>query len=234
MYKNGKIQELENKLDVRFKNKNLLIQALTHPSYKNEHPQCKGDNERLEFLGDAVLELVVSDFLCHKFPEKPEGELTVIRAGLINYQNLSKVAEKLGLFSYLFLSKGQRKEKGKARESVVSDALEAIIAAIYLDQGYAKSREFIQKNILINLDEIIEKQLYRDSKSCLQELVQEEMKVTPYYRVLQEQGPDHKKMFESGVYFGDKLFATGKGYSKQEAEEKAAQNALNILQNEKK
>ncbi len=228
------LYQLENKLNIHFKNKNLLKQALTHPSYKNEHPEVKGDNERLEFLGDAVLEIITSDFLYHNFPQKPEGEMTLLRAALVSTQALFRVAKKLDLYSYIFLSNGQRKEGDRAKESVMADAFEALIAAIYLDQGYEKAKEFVKKNVLFNVDKIEKEKLYKDSKSYLQEIIQEKLKITPHYKVLKEEGPDHKKLFEVGVYFENNLFAKGKGYSKQLAEENAASKALEIFENDEK
>ncbi len=220
------IQKLEKSLGVTFKNKELLKQALTHRSYINENPSFPlGHNERLEFLGDAVLELVVTDFLYHHY-ENPEGELTNWRAALVNRQILADVASKLAIDENLFLSRGEAKCKGKSRRIILANAFEAVIGAVYLDQGIKKVTKFIEKNVLCLLPEIIEKKLYIDAKSHLQELVQEKVSITPEYRVISETGPDHAKSFKVGVWIGEKLIGQGKGSSKQEAQERAAQDAL--------
>jgi len=219
---------LENKLGFVFKNKDLLREALTHRSYLNENPSWGlPHNERLEFLGDAVLELVVTEILFNKFPSYPEGQLTSFRAALVNYQIMAEVAKDLGLEEFILLSRGEAKDTGRARKVILANAMEAVIGAIYLDSGI-KEVERIIKEFLINpyLKQIIEAGLYKDPKSHLQEIVQERMKLTPTYRTLEEWGPDHKKIFKMGVYFGDKLIAEGEGYSKQEAEIEAAKNAL--------
>ncbi len=222
---------LEKKIGIVFKNKKLLKEALTHRSYLNENPSADSgrDNERLEFLGDSVLELITSEFLFKTYPDQPEGQLTVLRASLINYQTLAKVARGIDLENYLLLSKGETKDLGKARETILADALEALLAAIYLDQGYPASQNFVRKFLLPLLDEIIEKKLFRDSKSVLQEIAQEKFKLTPTYKVLEESGPDHQKIFRVGVYFGENLIAQGHGSFKQEAEISAANKALSSL-----
>lgn len=226
-----KLEELEKIIGVKFKNPELLKEALTHSSYLHENPSASSgrDNERLEFLGDSVLELITSEFLFKTYPDQPEGQLTVLRAALINYQTLAKVAREIDLENYLLLSKGEAKDLGKARETILADALEALLAAIYLDQGYQASQNFVQKFLLPLLEEIVVKELFRDSKSVLQEIAQEKFKLTPTYKVLEESGPDHQKIFRVGVYFGENLIAQGHGASKQEAETSAASQALSSL-----
>lgn len=223
------VSNLEKKIGVIFKSKSLLKEALTHRSYLNENPSWGQHNERLEFLGDSVLELVTSDFLYKKYPGQNEGDLTVLRAALINYQMLARAAREIDLESYIFLSKGEAKDIGKGREAILADAFEALLAAIYLDRGYEIAEDFIQKFLLPHLEEIEKKQLYRDPKSLLQEIIQEQSRVTPTYQVLEESGPDHQKIFRVGVYVGEKLIAEGKGLSKQEAEINAASQALSLL-----
>lgn len=219
--------ELEKKLDLNFKNKDLLIQAFVHRSYLNENPDFYlPHNERLEFLGDAVLELAITAELYRKHPQKTEGELTNWRASLVNAKILSKIAKDLGLNDFLLLSKGEQKEDGKARQYILANAIEAFIGAIYLDQGYEGAESFINKNITVRLPEIIKKGLFRDTKSRFQEEAQERAGITPSYRVLEEWGPDHAKHFVVGVFLKDELVAKGDGSSKQEAESRAAKNAL--------
>jgi ribonuclease-3 len=220
---------LEKKLNLKFKNRDFLIQAFCHRSYLNENPDFYlPHNERLEFLGDAVLELVVTEYLYQKYPEKSEGELTNWRAALVNAKMLSNLAQELGFNDFLLLSKGEEKEVGKARQYILANAFEAFIGAIYLDQGYKTCQEFIKKHLLKKLPEIIEKGLFKDVKSRFQEEAQERVKITPTYKVLDEWGPDHAKHFIVGVFLGNELVAKGEGSSKQEAEEEAAQNALEV------
>ena len=220
-------EKLEKKLGISFKNKDLLTEALTHRSYLNEFPRWHlPHNERLEYLGDAVLELLVSEELFGKFPKEPEGQLTVLRAALVNYQILARVAEKLGLDDHILMSRGERKDTGKAREVILANAIEAVIGGMYLDQGIVTVRAFVKKHVMVNLEEVLKTKSYRDAKSELQEAVQEQLKLTPTYRTLEEAGPAHKRTFRMGVYFGDKLIAEGEGPSKQEAEIEAAKNAL--------
>ncbi len=218
--------QLEQKIGVEFKNKDLLLQALTHRSYLNENPKWHLDqNERLEFLGDAVLELVVTEHLYANYPN-PEGELTNWRAALVNAVMLSEISKQFDLNSYMLLSRGEAKDTGRARQYILANAMEAVIGAIYLDQGYDKSAEFIQKFVLSELDRIIEHRLYRDAKSLFQEKAQEKVGITPSYDVLEEWGPDHARQFKIGVYLGKELVAEGEGPSKQEAQQKAAEAAL--------
>jgi len=220
------LKKLEKILKVKFKNKDFLKQALIHRSYLNENPDCPlKHNERLEFLGDAVLELIVTENLYLNYPN-PEGDLTNWRASLVNTKMLAKIADKIGLNDFLYLSKGETKDKGKARQYILADAMEAVIGAIYLDQGWKPCKKFIEKNILSELPEILEKRLYIDPKSNFQEQSQEKIGITPSYKVLKETGPDHNKIFTVGVFLRKDEIARGAGSSKQEAEEDAARNGL--------
>ncbi len=217
----------EKKLGLDFKNKDLLTQAFVHRSYLNENPEFGLEqNERLEFLGDAVLELIVTEELYKKYPEKAEGELTNWRAALVNAKMLTKVAEELGFNDFLLLSRGEMKELGKARQYILANTFEALIGALYLDCGYEASDTFIKKYLMVHLPEIIKTGSYKDAKSHFQEMAQDKNSVTPLYKILKEWGPDHKKKFTVGVYLHDALIAEGEGYSKQEAEEEAAKQAL--------
>jgi len=220
--------KFEKKLGVKFKNQDLLIQSVIHRSYLNEHPNFRlGHNERLEFLGDAVLELIVTEHLYKNYPN-PEGELTNWRASLVNAKMLSDIARQLDIDSYLYLSKGEAKDKGKARQYILANAFEALVGAIYLDRGMPTARKFIEKILLNKLSYIIEHKLYLDPKSKFQEIAQDKFGITPSYKVLEESGPDHAKHFKVGVYLGEELVATGEGSSKQEAQVEAAENALKI------
>jgi len=217
---------LEKKIEVKFKNKDLLKQALTHRSYLNENTETgMSDNERLEFLGDAVLELIVTDHL-YKTYKNPEGELTSWRASLVNADRLSAITKEIDLNGFLMLSRGESKDTGKARDVILANAIEAIIGAIYLDQGLDVVSKFIEKFIIVHLLEIIEKKLYIDSKSLFQEKAQEFFSTTPHYEVISEKGPDHKKRFVVGVYIEAELISKGEGSSKQEAQQVAAEKAL--------
>lgn len=214
-------------IGLKFKDENFLLEALTHRSYLNENPRWHlPHNERLEFLGDAVLELVVSEDLFKKFPNYPEGQMTVLRAALVNYQNLAKVSENIGLDDFVLMSRGERRDTGKAREVILANAIEAVIGAIYLDQGMKAVEKFIEEFVMPGLPEIMKTRSYKDAKSELQEIIQEKMRVTPNYKVLDESGPAHKRRFKVGVYFGEELIASGEGNSKQEGELEAAKEAL--------
>ena len=226
--------ELEHTLGATFKNQDLLKQALVHRSYLNENPRFHlPPNERLEFLGDAVLELAVTEYLYNNYPNQ-EGELTNWRAALVNAKMMSEIARDLGLGDYLFLSRGEAKDSGsKARQIILANAIEAVIGAMYLDQGMAVATEFIKREVLSKLPHIIEYGLYVDAKSHFQELVQEKFSITPSYRVLDEVGPDHAKHFRVGAYVGETFIAEGKGSSKQEAQMAAAVEALKANWEEK-
>jgi ribonuclease III len=214
-------------LRISFNDVELLRQAFTHRSYLNEHRgEASGHNERLEFLGDAVLELVSTHFLYEKFPNKTEGELTAYRAALVNATTCADVATELEMNDYLLLSRGEAKDTGRARGVLLANAFEALIGAIYLDQGYDGAQKFIATHLLPKIDEIVKNRLWQDAKSALQEKSQEVMSVTPSYSVLEETGPDHDKQFVVGVYLNDDLVAKGSGKSKQEAEQASARAAL--------
>ncbi|MEK9154780.1 MAG: ribonuclease III [Patescibacteria group bacterium] len=218
---------LEKKISVQFKNINLLKEALTHRSYLNENSAWGlSNNERLEFLGDAILELIVTEELFNLYPKSTEGELTSIRAALVNYQMLSEAAKNIDLNEFILLSRGESKDMGKARDVILANAFEALLGAIYLDGGYKSAEAFIKNHLIKYLAKIIEEKLYKDPKSLLQEIAQEKFKVTPTYLVISESGLDHAKIFNIGVYFSDKLIAEGEGSSKQEAEVEAARKAL--------
>ncbi|MBL7155200.1 MAG: ribonuclease III [Candidatus Portnoybacteria bacterium] len=220
------LSSLEKKIGIRFNNKDLLQQALVHRSYLNENPDFSlEDNERLEFLGDAVLEMVVTEYLYQNYPN-PEGELTNWRAALVNAKMLSEKADRLAVNNYLLLSRGEAKDKGRARQYILANAFEALVGAIFLDQGYEKVSQFIKKEILKELPQIIKQKLYQDPKSRFQEEAQDKFGLTPVYEVIKEWGPDHAKQFIVGLYLDQKLIAKGQGASKQEAQEKAAQAAL--------
>ncbi|MFH1891010.1 MAG: ribonuclease III [Candidatus Kuenenbacteria bacterium] len=221
------LSKLEKAIEINFKNKKLLQEAMVHRSYINEHSSFElGQNERLEFLGDAVLELAVTDYLYLNYPN-PEGELTNWRAALVNSKMLSNIAEELGLYDYLYLSRGEAKDNNpKARGYILANATEALIGAIYLDQGFDVVSQFIAKSLLVKLSGIIEDKSYVDPKSNFQELAQEKVGTTPNYRVLEESGPDHNKRFVVGAYLEDEIIAKGEGTSKQEAQMDAAKKAL--------
>lgn len=204
----------------------LLEEALTHRSYLNEHKHAKAHNERLEFLGDAVLELAVTHFLFTTYPTKPEGELTAYRAALVNTDSLADTAEGLGIGDMLFLSKGESKDTGRARRIILANAFEAILGAIYLDQGYEAAEAFVSKHLYPKLEGVIAARAWQDAKSRFQEIAQEMKGQTPKYQTLAEAGPDHDKQFTVGVFVGNEQVATGTGKSKQEAEQDAAQAAL--------
>jgi len=217
----------EKKVKIYLKDKDLLKQAFIHRSYINENPKMGlSHNERLEFLGDAVLEIVITEYLYNKYPDQPEGKLTAYRSALVNATILSEVASNLGMNNFLLLSKGEAKDTGKARQYILANTFESFIGALYLDQGYEKSKEFIKKMLIGYLDEIISKKLWRDAKSYVQEKAQEEFGFTPSYKVIKEFGPDHDKQFTIGIFFNDNMIASGIGKSKQEAEQKAAEKAL--------
>ncbi len=219
--------ELQKKLKVTFKDAALLMQAFVHRSYLNEHRHVDlAHNERLEFLGDAVLELVVTEYLYQQFPNSPEGELTSYRSALVNTQSLADSAVELHFESYLLLSKGEAKDQGRARQNILANTFESFVGALYLDQGYDAAQKFIAGALFGKLSDIIKTQSHRDAKSFVQEKAQEVYKTTPSYKVMSEAGPDHDKAFVIGIYFGDKKIAEGQGKSKQEAEQEAAKAAL--------
>jgi len=219
----------EKKTNIVFNDKKLLEQAFIHRSYINENSGSNlSHNERLEFLGDAVLELIVTDYLYNKYPDKDEGNLTAYRSSLVNAITVGEVALSLGMNEYLLLSKGEAKDIGKARGYILANTYEAYVGAVYLDRGYDVAKDFIAKTLFNKIDAIVAKKLWRDSKSLIQEKTQEFLNVTPHYKVLSEVGPDHDKHFTVGIFFGDECVAEGKGKSKQEAEQLAAHKALEV------
>lgn len=219
----------EERVGIKFKNKVLLKQAFVHRSYINENPkQSVSHNERLEFLGDAVLELVTTDALYRKYPESPEGELTAYRSALVNAVTIAEVATEVGMNDFLLLSKGEAKDIGRARQYILANTYEAYVGALYIDRGYELACQFITSSLLPRIDEIVDKKLWRDPKSLVQEKAQEHVGTTPLYRIIEEVGPDHDKRFTTGIYFGNEQITTGKGKSKQEAEQKAAEEALKL------
>ena len=219
--------EFEKKIGYDFRNRRLLREALTHRSFLNEAKERgMAHNERLEFLGDAVLELAVTTFLYFKYPQEDEGALTAYRAGLVNANTLSEVAARLGAEDFLLLSRGEAKDAGRARQFILANAFEAIVGAIYLDGGYSAAEKFIAQFVHPLADEIVDKELWRDAKSFFQEIAQEKEGITPSYRTLSEMGPDHDKEFRVGIFLGDVFIAEGRGKSKQDAEQAAASAGL--------
>lgn len=220
---------LEGILGFVFNDKINLLTAITHRSYLNEHRDAKQEhNERLEFLGDAVLELVVTDFLFHKYPEKPEGDLTAIRSSLVNTISLADASTKLGVNDYLLMSKGESKDVGRARQYILANAFEAFIGALYIDLGYDVAQKFIAEQLFPKTDEIVEKKLWQDAKSRFQELAQEHSNLTPTYATVNQEGPDHDRVFTVGVFLGKDKIGEGKGRAKQEAEQEAALEAIKV------
>jgi len=219
--------QFEKSINVQFKNKDILTQAFIHRSYLNENSKLGlGHNERLEFLGDAVIELIVTDFLYKTYPDKAEGELTAYRSALVNANIIGNVALDLKMNEYLLLSKGETRDIGKARTYILANTFEAVVGALYEDQGYDVAKTFIEEYLCTHIGEIVQKKLWRDAKSLIQEKSQEHMSITPVYKVLSESGPDHDKHFTVGIFLGDDRIAEGKGHSKQEAEQSAARVAL--------
>jgi len=225
---NKALEDFASKYLQKFNNPSLLEQAFIHRSYLNEVKSKEYEhNERLEFLGDAVLELVVTEYLYNNYPN-PEGELTNWRSATVKGEELARVARRLKMGDLLQVSKGEEKSGGRERGLLLANAFEALIGAIYLDQGYESAKKFITEQLIVGIPRIIEQQLYLDPKSHLQELCQEKLSLTPNYKVISESGPDHSKEFVSGVFVGDDLIAQGKGSSKRKAEQEAANNALEV------
>ena len=217
----------KEKLGFEFNDINLLVTALTHRSYVNEHKKVHDHNERLEFLGDAVLELVSSDFLYRNF-NYPEGVMTALRAALVRTESIGDAGKELGYEPLVRLSRGEKNGSERAHDVILADCFEAVIGAIYLDQGYETAKEFIAKHILVKIDVILEEGSWRDPKSYVQELAQKFDSITPVYRTLKEEGPDHDKTFTVGVYAGERLIGTGVGHSKQEAQTDAAREGVKM------
>ena len=223
----NKYISFEKKLHISFSDKNLLQQAFIHRSYINEHKgtQLK-HNERLEFLGDAVLELVVTDFLFTKYTSVPEGRLTAYRSALVRTESISAAARKMGMNDLLMLSKGESQDQGKARDYILANTFEAFVGAVYIDLGYEAAKNIIAETLFPNIESIIADGTWRDAKSFVQEKAQEVYSETPSYELVSAVGPDHDKHFIMAIYFGDKKIAEGSGNSKQKAQQDAAQNAI--------
>lgn len=226
-------KKLLEKIGIDFQNQNLLDTAFTHRSYLNENPETGEHNERMEFLGDAVLELAVTEYLFHLYQDKSEGELTSLRAALVRKSTLTELAEELNFEKYLRLSKGEKQNQGKAKASILANTTEAFIGAIFLDQGFEKAKEFINQYLLPKLKKILESGEHIDAKSHFQEIMQERASATPIYKVVKEEGPDHDKTFTVTVYVNDKAWGSGSGPSKQEAEMLAAEEALRKIEEER-
>ena len=225
------IAALEKAIGISCSNVNIFKEAFTHRSYLNENPSWDvGHNERLEFLGDAVLELITTHELFVQFPDFEEGKLTGIRAALVNYQTLSQVAQELGLERFLLMSKGEKNDNGRARDSLLANVFEALLGAIYLDAGYQVAHDFVVVHVLSHTQEVIEEKRDKDVKSLFQELAQEQFKTTPTYSLIREEGPDHNKTFIVAVCIGEKEIAQGEGFSKQEAEQQAAKNGMYVFE----
>lgn len=222
---------LENRLGYAFGDLLLLKQSLTHKSYCNEKRLNKGDhNERLEFLGDAVLELCVSDLIIKQFPDAREGEMSKIRASLVNETALAETARQIELGRYLFLGKGEEQGQGREKNSLISDAFEALLGAIYLDAGYKKVFAIVHSLFVSQINRALTEDINRDFKTKLQEIAQLKFKTAPEYRVVSQEGPDHDKVFQIDVYIAGQKVSEGVGKSKKQAEQKSAQNALESLQ----
>lgn len=221
------VPQIENIIGTTIHNKDLFVQAFTHRSFINEHPHLNlSHNERLEFLGDAVLELVSTHVLYEKYPQQPEGQLTAFRSAIVRTESISEAARALGLNDFLLLSKGEARDMGKARDYILANTYEALIGAIYLDSGYENASNFITRTLLHKINEVVEKGLWRDPKSYVQEKTQEQFSVTPVYKNIKDEGPDHDKVFTVGIFFGGKEVARGVGKSKQDAEQQAAKKAI--------
>jgi len=219
------LKQFLEKNDIKYNNEELLLTALTHRSYLNEHHNIKEHNERLEFLGDAVLELVVTEYLFKKY-SNPEGDLTNWRSALVKTETISEVAKDLDVEQYILMSRGEAKSLGRSRQLILANAFEAIVGSIYIDQGLEEVRKFIQKNLIVKLDKILSEKSYIDPKSLFQELVQDKEGITPCYEVLGEDGPDHDKTFTVGVFVGETIWGEGEGPSKQAAQASAAIKAI--------
>ncbi|OQB06119.1 MAG: Ribonuclease 3 [bacterium ADurb.Bin212] len=221
------INDFENSIGIEFSDKSLIETVFTHRSYLNEHRSLDIEhNERLEFLGDAVLELCTTEYLYKTFPDKAEGEMTNWRSALVKGESLSAEAKRLGMNELLKTSRGESKNTGKARDLLLANALEALIGCIYLDKGYEASYSFVEKNVVYKLPDILKKGLYYDPKSKFQEMSQDQLGITPTYEMISESGPDHAKIFVMGAYINNEKVGEGQGASKQRAQSEAASNAL--------
>lgn len=223
-------EKAEEILDIKIKDENLFRTAFTHRSYLNEHPDYKNpSNERLEFLGDAVLQLLSSQFLFDNYPNDPEGQLTNFRSAMVNTKSLGKEAKRLGYGSLLLLSNGEEASGGRDREYILANTFESVLGAIYIENGLEHCRKFVEKELLYKLPDVVENRLYMDAKSTFQEVAQEKTGLTPSYRVQDAWGADHNKSFKIAVYIGDELYGEGEGKSKQKAEQNAAQEGLDKI-----
>lgn len=223
--------DIEKKLGVIFKNKDILNTALIHRSYINENRgKNLENNERLEFLGDAVLELIISDYIYTKYPTKPEGELTAIRSAIVRTESLADESRKLDVGQYLLMSRGEEDSGGKSKEYLLANMYEALLGAIYLDQGFAECQKYVERTLLKKVDNIVSEGLFIDPKTKVQEILQSRFKITPSYEIISEEGPDHDKYFTMALKVGNKKISEGHGSSKQRAEEDAAQNAIGLLE----
>lgn len=227
MIDNEKFNPLQQQINIKFKDLRLLQNAFIHRSYLNEDPSLGlSSNERLEFLGDACLELIISEYLFKAYPDRGEGALTSYRSAVVNTASLAETARRLKLGDYLLMSKGEEASGGRESEHLSANTFEALLGAIYLEHGYEAAKKFVNNYIIPKIEPIVKNQSYRDSKSYFQELAQETVNITPHYDVLEESGPDHDKLFKVGALVGKKLVGVGKGSSKQRAELAAAEDAL--------
>lgn len=228
------IEDLEKNLGIQFSNKDFLLTALTHRSFLNENREIPEHNERLEFLGDAVLELIVSDFLFRKYTDRAEGELTSFRAALVRTDSLAQIAKELGLGEHMRLSRGEEDSGGREKDYLLANTFEAVLGAIYLDSGYESCVQFVHRALLPKIEDIVKHRLDIDNKTKIQELAQSIYKTTPTYEVTDEQGPDHDKIFTVVVKIDDKIVGEGKGSSKQRAEEQAAKIGVQYIESSTK
>lgn len=223
-------EEIEKKLGIVFKDKTLLDVALTHRSYLNEHKEASlQNNERIEFLGDAVLELIISSYLFKSYPNKPEGELTNIRAAVVRTESLAEESRNLGIGEYLRMSKGEKESGGRDKDYLLANTFEAVLGAIYQDQGIDVCKDYLERTLLKKVDRIVENNLFIDPKTQAQEIIQAQFKVTPIYEVIKQEGPDHDKKFTVALKINNKEIAVGTGSSKQKAEEEAAKATVELL-----
>ncbi|MCL4339315.1 ribonuclease III [Patescibacteria group bacterium] len=228
-----KLNDLAQKVDLAFKDNNLIQQAFIHRSYLNENKEFASSNERLEFLGDSILSLLVSEYLFKEYPDFSEGQLTNLRSSVVKTTTLAQIAKELRLGGLLLLSHGEEEGGGRQNTSILADTFEAFLGAVFLDQGLLSAKKILSVFLFPLLTNILRDKKYKDAKSEFQEIVQEDKKVSPVYKVLDQKGPDHAKEFTIGVYVENILYGTGQGKSKQEGEMKAAEEALNKWQAKK-
>jgi ribonuclease-3 len=227
---NKKATELAKKLNIQFNDITLLERALTHRSYLNENRNIDRSNERLEFLGDAVLELIVSKYLYVKYPDREEGDLTSFRSAIVRTESLAQASRELGYGEYLKMAKGEEESGGRDKDYILANTFESVLGSIYIDQGFDKCKELVQKVLISKVDNIVENRLDIDNKTKIQELAQAKFRLTPTYTVVDEKGPDHDKTFTVAVKIGNKTIGKGKGSSKQKAEESAAEKGLEYIE----